>query len=586
MVRLLLMAIFIAVILLEPAFAKLKVTADRTVLSTNESFTLEIESDQSGGRPNLSVLEKDFEIISKNHSQNFSIINGKSSRQNIWTVLLMPKSDGQVTIPAIQFGKETSQPIHLVIHKSVNPLKDPKAQNAQNQDVFINISIEPKEQVYVQQQIKLTIQIFTRIGLSNLSLSSINIEDVVLEQIGEDKQFTKIINQQSYQVIERQYAIFPQKSGSLTIPGLQFEAVTVNQRGSNWPFFSNPGKPIRRKSDPISIKVLPKPNNFSGANWLPAEHIQVKSQSTQLDEIKVGDSITITDHIMAQGVLGSLLPQIKFPEINGLKLYPDKPNISSDSYNGKIIGQREEKTAIIATRPGSYHIPDRKISWWNTQTNQMQEETIPGFKIQVLAAQGQSTPEALSLSQPVPENNPVRQSRDRNLPSIPVTTPLLQNPWFWSTLGIGIIYVLSLILFLVWRTKVAHENTAAATSSANDNPKAQQKQLLKELNHYCKNNLAKDAMHSLIQWANLYFHKSGSLKFTSLSDISRKLDDKALAKAIKHLDAAIYAPNQSGQWQGDELLKSLKAFLQAQNKEPSSDPYKLPPLNPAQGSSG
>jgi len=563
------------------AIAKLKVTADRTVLTANESLTLVIESDQNNDRPDLSVLEKDFDIMSQNHSQNFSIINGKSSRKNTWTVLLMPKTVGEVTVPPIKFGDEISQPIHLVIHKSVNPLKNPNAKDSANQDVFINIALTPPDKVYVQQQLTLSIQIFTRIQLSNLSLSTINIDNVLLEQIGEDKQFTKIINQQTYQVIERNYALFPQKSGPLTIPGLRFEAMTVGKRSSNWPFFSNQGKAIRRQSDPLKIEVMPKPANFKGKNWLPAESIQISSQKTKLGELKVGDSLTITDTIMGQGVLGSLLPSIRFPEIDGLKLYPDKPQITSDSYNGKIIGQREEKIAIIPTQAGTYQIPDRKFSWWNTTTNQLEEETIPGFKFQVLAAQVSANPtQQMSLPQATAQN------QTSTKPEKPVTTisnsgysSVLNNPWFWSTVILTVLYIMT-ILFVLLRNKSPNEKNMQPQQMTYQ---SQEKLLLQELSHNCKNNLTKPSMQSLIKWANLYFYKDKANrgeKFSSLSEIIKKIADPNLTKAIKQLDAVIYAPNHAQNWRGEELLDALRRFIKQQQTAKKPDEYKLPPLNP------
>jgi len=564
--------------------AKLKVTADRTVLSSNESLTLEIESDQNDDRPGLSVLEKDFDIISQNHSQNFSIINGKSSRKNIWTVLLMPKKQGEVVIPPITFGNETSQSIHLVVHKQGNPLTDPSTKKSPNQDVFINISVTPKEKVYVQQQISLVIQIFTRVQLANLSLSSININDVLMEQIGDDRQYQKIINQQTYQVIERRYALFPQKSGRLRIPELRFEAMTVGQKSNNWPFFSNQGKPILRQSDSLQIEILPKPANFSGQNWLPAENIIVNSIKTDLNQIKVGDSLTITDKISAQGVLGSLLPSIKFPPINGLKIYPDKPKITSGNNNGKILGQREEKLAVIPTQPGNYTIPERKINWWNTTTHQLEEEVIPAFKFTVVAAENtiqDSDPAGInpSLNQDNVSVGTALKTESNRTPIIKKGyASLKENPWFWSTLAIAILYFVSVIIFLYWKIRLADNISTAINRPI---PKVDtEKQLLQELSSNCKKQLKKPTMNSLIKWANLYFQNNTDKKFSSLNEIIKKIPSTELVEAIKQLDAAIYDPNASDNWQGEQLLKALKEFLKEENKGTTTDKYKLPPLNP------
>ena len=109
-----------------------------------------------------------------------------------------------------------------------------------NQEVFIQVDINPKQSVYVQQKVDLTLRIYYRVPLMNLSLAEFSISDALVEKLGEDKQFNKTIKQQNYQVIERHYAVFPQQSGFLTIPAVRFEANVTSSRNTNCPFFSQP----------------------------------------------------------------------------------------------------------------------------------------------------------------------------------------------------------------------------------------------------------------------------------------------------------------------------------------------------------
>ena len=149
--KIVLLAVLLLSILLAQsnAYAKVSAATGRTVLSIDESIILQIKSSDNSGKPDLSVLETNFKILNKNQSQNYSFINGKSSSTHIWSIGLLDKTTGEITITAIQVGDETTQPIHLVIRQpSSTPGIDGK-------EAFLKISISDGKQseFYVKQLI-------------------------------------------------------------------------------------------------------------------------------------------------------------------------------------------------------------------------------------------------------------------------------------------------------------------------------------------------------------------------------------------------------------------------------------------------
>jgi len=582
---------FILFLLLAPAQANVEAVADRTVLSINESLTIEITQTKSkSGSPDLSKLEKDFSILSQNQSQQYNIINGKSSSKRTWTIILMPKKSGEIIFPAISVGKESTKPIPLVVHKA-NQNNSSSSQLAtgnipNDQDVFINVLINPKKEVYVQQKIDLHIRIFfqKRIRLSNMALGSLVINDVIMEQTGEDKQYNKIVNNQTYTVIERNYSLFPQKSGTLTIPAIRFEAMQALSPNAGFGgFFSQRGKPIYEQSNPIQIIVNKKPDNYKGKHWLPAENVQVISQHSDLSDIKVGDSITITDKIIARGVLGSLLPSMSWPKLNNLKSYPDKATINSQADKGNIYGLREEKTAIIPLQPGQYQLPERKIIWWNTTTNQQEEKIIPGISFFV------AEPESSTLM-PDKANSPMNTQSTQQLNShgnmlngaSQQASPIInknytgyqktrQNPWFWAWLGTSLFLsvLLMISLFFIF-------NKPNSTKQKKLNTTNKKQDFLKQIKKACSENNKARTMNLLIQWANQYINQNKS-EFTNLNSLSLTIKDSELEAAIQKLDQALYSEHKDN-WNGKELCNALKNYLNKNNKAPQTN--NLLPLNP------
>ena len=98
------------------AIGDVSVQVDRTVLSINESLSMEIiQTGNRGGKPDLSVLKKNFDILSQSQSQQFNMINGQTSRKNIWSINLMPKRTGEIIIPPIKVGAEYSKSLSILI---------------------------------------------------------------------------------------------------------------------------------------------------------------------------------------------------------------------------------------------------------------------------------------------------------------------------------------------------------------------------------------------------------------------------------------------------------------------------------------
>ena len=69
----------LAIVAATPSWATLTATADRTVISSNETLQLLVRLDSQAllGEPEFSVLENDFEILSTSRQQQYSRVNGE-----------------------------------------------------------------------------------------------------------------------------------------------------------------------------------------------------------------------------------------------------------------------------------------------------------------------------------------------------------------------------------------------------------------------------------------------------------------------------------------------------------------------------
>jgi len=358
--------------------ASVTASTSRSVISIDETIELVIKNDKSSDDPDLSILENNFQIMGRSQSQNYSLINGNASSTYTWNVTLLPKKTGEITIPAIKVGNESTRPIHLVIKKqSKNPGIDGK-------DVYLKIALsgnsimspEKEKSYYVQQQIIVTVQLFHRIRFSNATLSDLQIENTVVEKLANDANYSKVIAGNRYNIIERRYAIYPQQSGLLSIPSLTFSGnAEISQSFS---LFSRPGRQIISRTKPQTLNILAIPDNYTGKNWLPAESLEIESEILEdISSIIAGEAITRHIIVRAKGLLGSQLPVTSVSSSKTIKTYPDKEELKNQLVNGEILGIRRDTVAIIPLKPGSFTLPEITINWWNSKTNQQESSHLP-----------------------------------------------------------------------------------------------------------------------------------------------------------------------------------------------------------------
>ena len=98
-----------------PSWASLSSTVDRTQIETNETLQLTVRysGKSSSGEPDFSAIEKDFSIASNSKQQQYSWVNGESTSYTDWKLLLIPKRQGKLAIPSLNFMGSRSQAVAI-----------------------------------------------------------------------------------------------------------------------------------------------------------------------------------------------------------------------------------------------------------------------------------------------------------------------------------------------------------------------------------------------------------------------------------------------------------------------------------------
>ena len=547
--------------------ADIKVSIDRQNIELNESFTLIFEAtEEPDDDPDFSPLENDFQVLNKSTSSNISIINGQYTKSLRWNVSLIATKEGTLTIPAIHFGSDSSQPYQITI----NPVQ--KSSTAQGAEFISELEINTHS-AYPQSQVVVTQRLLSSRNINGYEFSQLKTSGVKssIQALGEIKQFQTKRGDTPYLVLEQSFALYPQTSGTLTIePSIASARLSIANRNVYDPFRSNT-KTVRRASDKKIVTVKPVPASFKGKHWLPAREVQLVEEFPESTEFKIGEPITRTLSLLADGQTSSQLPEFAISEIANLKQYPDKPLLNDNKQADGITGIQQIKVALIPTRAGSYTLPAISIPWWNTRTNKLQTAKIPARTFTVGAA-SLSAP-VIQLPLTTTDIEPAIEIRDEDITETPGAS---SNPALTSTnnqQGNLLWKLISLLLLLGWLVtaylylKQRNINKPAADKTDNSTPSL--KQALKALDNACNASDPHQCKDALLLWGNALFtdqavHSLGELA----SRVNQPLGDK-----INKLNSALYK-NNDNQWQCEslpELCRSFATELQQKNSIASKD---------------
>ncbi|MFV8782438.1 BatD family protein [Microbulbifer sp. SA54] len=407
------------------AAQELTATVDRNELAVNETFTLTLRYSgaQSGGQPDFDLLEQDFEVLSRQQSNQYRVFNGRAESFVEWTVILAPLKEGKLFVPSLHLHGQVSDAIPITVNQAG------QSPSGNNRQAFLEVELD-KDKLYVQEQLLVKVRLYTTVGLHDIAADPLQIPDAHIEKVDEQR-YEQQINGVGHAVYELTYAVFPESSGELQIPPLNYIAVT----GRRDPFslFNRNAQRIRLRSEAKSVQVEPKPDSYSGTHWLPAASLGlVQSWSKDPEEFKVGEPITRIITLRAEGLRAAQLPPLPKLNVEGLKTYPDQPQQEDSPGTNGIIGSRIETTAIVATKPGDYQLPPITITWWDSKTGQQRATQLPAFRFKVKGA-------------------PIIESTTPGTSSPPLhTTPIVTEvePGFWQK--IALIAIASHLLWIIY----------------------------------------------------------------------------------------------------------------------------------------
>ena len=519
-------------LLASAAWAGLTATVDRSIISDLDLMTLTVRAsdDTADAAIDFSSLSQDFEIITESSRQNssMSIINGRrtSAVYKDHVLTLSPKRMGNLFIPSFRAGSERSQPITIRVQQQTASQRQ-----RMNQYVFFETLVDTND-TYVQGQIIYSVKLFHTEGIGGDFPPPPSLPDTVVETLENEMRYESVVDGQRYYVLEKRYALFPQRSGPLEIPRERF----VGTRGRGGVFSQQ--QRVNATSESHTIKVKTIPSSFSGANWLPAKELVVQEAWTEINPVfRVGEPVNRQLAISATGLSDAVLPQLGEMEVANAKVYADPPATENRVSQDGLTALQITTVGIVPIKEGDLVLSETRIPWWNTQTDREEIAIVPASTYQVLPALNE-TSNAPTVTVPLSALNP---------PTF-VSGPA-KPYWQWAAITLGFLWLLSTWQWL--RLRLQLRKLESAKINRHETPvfsNPDESREFSELKKACTRNRAADTHRHLFMWGKARFPQIHSVLGLG------KLDPR-LAEQIILLETHLYGEGDKDSWRGNDILK-------------------------------
>lgn len=347
--------------------------------------------------PNLSV----FEYYSQGTSTNISIVNGEIQSSLRYQYLLAPKRKGTFVIkPAVividQKRYESNEVILTVLEQGVatpQSVQD-QARNDQgdNRDVFMVASVD-KEKIYVNEQVTLSIKFYNAVRLySQPSYTAPQTTDFWAEVLEPQKTYYETINGRRYKAVEINTALFPTRSGELTIGPARIDVTVAGRRDSqrNNPFslesFFDRGEPMTVRSRPLTVEVMPlpaegKPADYSGT----VGNFTIRSTADKLST-EVNQPITVTYKISGTGNIKTIA-EPKIEDLKDFRVYRASTSEKISKIDNVVGGTKIFEEVFIPKKAGKLTIPSVSLSFFDPKGKRYRTITTDSITVNVKQAE-------------------------------------------------------------------------------------------------------------------------------------------------------------------------------------------------------
>lgn len=351
------------------------------------SVILTVKSENSDSAPQVNLPKMaDFQAVSgpsQSTSTSYQYINGKMTGGTTYTLTwtLVPKRTGKLVIPSFKISLDGNQTKSNPIY--VNVSKVSKTSN-QNRKFYIEANVD-KTDPFRGEQVIITYVLYTKVDITGFDNEVPSFKGFWSEEIYKPtnlKLQEVVKNGERYHmaIIEKR-AIFPTKSGTITIDPMVAVVGVREKRRNDFSIFGPPSKNHTISTNAITLNVQPLPKNNSG-KMTPVIGAWNISSSVNTKSVKENEAITYTIKINGTGNVKAVdIEPIEFP--GELEVFDPEVTLNKTSQGGKIVGDKTIEYVLIPRYSGEIVLPEITFTFFNSMTEKWVTQKTKPISLQV-----------------------------------------------------------------------------------------------------------------------------------------------------------------------------------------------------------
>ena len=473
-------------------------------------------------------------------------------------IVLSGNAFGQASLPWLKSG-ESKQSVDTDISESQLPL--------------VRTRIEASGETWVGEAVPLNVEVIVPSWFTGAPrFPELDVPNAVTLSPEPAVNFVVQSQSKTFSAQGRRYLIFPQVKGRYTVPSAKVEVTYAMPDGK-------PSSPKILASVPVQFEARVPPGAEGAKYFLTTDRFQLRqSFDRKLEGLKVGDALTRTVEMTAEGTVGISLPPLKFEAPEGVRLYPGTPRVSEKAERGKIEATRTESATYVLEKEGHYTIPEIVITWWNPQTKEMNKARLRAMDLNVRENPGHNAETFASSQEPEekPVEEPGRTVMDR-----------LKASLRWAGL-----LLLVFLFFLVLRRLLAAKGFPVKSylTERKRRKAAAEKTCFRRFRRACSSNDPKASFQALMSWLDRTNTRPVA---PTLEEFAKQSDMQELLKAEEGMNRLLFdRPEKTGPieswktWSGKSFYKAVaearKTYIRRARK-PEHSKEEMTCLNPRVG---
>ncbi len=524
--------------------ASLTAEVKKQTIVDGETVLLYVIGEDLREYPDTSALNKRFDIVGSRRQESQFVDNGVVKSRFTILLELQPKHLGVSEIPPFEADGQRSDAISIEVVQRGTPGVVPR------DNVFAELSVD-NASPYVQAQAILSLHVLDDGSLAAAEPEVPDIAEMHVEQIPGDAQRLETRDGVEYRVHTWRYALFPQRSGTYDIPRIKVVAnVKDASYGGNLILRNSPTRRINFRSDSIQLQVKPRPSQNISGWWLPVKQLDLqKNWSADPGISQVGEPLTYSVVLTTSGATSTQLPEIKLPPVDGLKIYPDVPELASQPGDDGVVSRRTDKWSIIPQRAGKITLPEYKLRWWDTVADRERTTIIPAQELTVAASAADSSALVVDRSDTEP-----KQAEESSIPEPQVSSlssqlssqlvPARNNLWAWVAAAVSMGWIATLVawLFSARRNRKRLQASLAGASDDGSPHSISESQAMRDLTLLSSGADRPRYLAGLMSWSAAEWPDRPPV---SVVDVGRRLRSSDLSIQLQQLESSIYSAQPS-----------------------------------------